>query len=176
MSRILLAASAAVLLLVPATAAGSTSAHLRGTVAQKLPANNLIRVDSRRTAHILQVSGSQARIRVGQRVELRGSTLRQRGNGSRVLARNVVVVRSVVGDTAPASSGTPASKDDDNSGPARADDDGDDNSGPGRADDDDDDNSGPGRADDDDDDKSGPGNGNADTDDDSGDDDNTDDD
>jgi hypothetical protein len=164
MSRILLAASAAVLLLVPATAVGSTSAHLRGTVAQKLPANNLIRVDSRRTAHILQVSGSQARIRVGQRVELRGSTLRQRGNGSRVLARNVVVVRSVVGDTSPASSGTPASKDDDNSGPARADDDGDDNSGPGRADDDDDD-------------KSGPGNGNADdTDDDSGDDDNTDDD
>ena len=33
-------------------------------------------------------------IRVGQRVELRGSTLRARGNGSRVLARNVSIVSS----------------------------------------------------------------------------------
>jgi hypothetical protein len=33
-------------------------------------------------------------IRVGQRVELRGSTLRARGNGSRVLARSVSIVSS----------------------------------------------------------------------------------
>ncbi len=33
-------------------------------------------------------------IRVGQRVELRGSTLRQKGNGSRVLARNVTIASS----------------------------------------------------------------------------------
>jgi hypothetical protein len=95
MSRILLAALAAVLLLVPATADGSSRTQLRGTVAAKLPENGLFRVDSRRFAHILRIPGSQARIRVGQRVELRGTTLRQHGNGSRILARNVVVASSV---------------------------------------------------------------------------------
>jgi hypothetical protein len=70
--------------------------QLRGTVAQTLPANNLVRVDTSRVAHILRVPGSQARIHVGQRVVLRGTTLRERGNGSRVLARAVVVAGSAV--------------------------------------------------------------------------------
>ena len=68
--------------------------QLRGTVAQTLPANNLVRVDTSRVAHILRVPGSQARIHVGQRVVLRGTTLRDRGNGSRVLARGVVLAGS----------------------------------------------------------------------------------
>ncbi len=98
MRRILLAALAAALLIIaPATAtsadssAGKSKLKLRGTVAQTLPANHLVRVDTRRMAHILRVPGSQARIRVGQRVELRGTTLRQRGNSSSMLASNVVV-------------------------------------------------------------------------------------
>ena len=47
-------------------------------------------------------------IRVGQRVELRGSTLRARGNGSRVLARNVSTVSSLSLST----SSSPRSDDD----------------------------------------------------------------
>jgi len=47
-------------------------------------------------------------IRVGQRVELRGSTLRARGNGSRVLARNVSIVSSLSLST----SSSPRSDDD----------------------------------------------------------------
>ena len=99
MPRIVLAALAALLLVASAGATGaaadsSARAKLRGTVAQTLPANELVRVDTRRMAHILRVSGSQARIHVGQRVELRGTTLREHGNGSRVLARGVVIAGS----------------------------------------------------------------------------------
>jgi hypothetical protein len=107
----LLVSLAALLLLIPATAAPSSGAKLRGTVAAKFPDNGLIRVDSRRTASILRVPGSQARIQTGQRVELRGATLRQRGHGSRVLARNVTVVRSVA--LRPTSGGSLAPTDDD---------------------------------------------------------------
>jgi len=98
MKRFAFAALAALLLLAPATASGAGAdtarVHLRGTVAQTLPANNLVRVDTTRVAHILRVPGSQARIHVGQRVVLRGTTLLERGNGSRVLARGVVLAGS----------------------------------------------------------------------------------
>jgi hypothetical protein len=114
MPRFLLTALAALLLLLPATASGSSSAKLRGTVAAKFPANGLIRVESRPLAHILRVPGSQARIRVGQRVELRGTTLRQRGRSARILARNVVVARSIVlGQSTSQTGGTLAPNDDD---------------------------------------------------------------
>lgn len=111
---LLLASLAGLVLLIPATAAPSSNAKLRGTVAATFPDNGLIRVDSRRTASILRVPGSQARIQTGQRVELRGSTLRERGNGSRVLARKVAVVRSVaLRATSPTTSGSLAPTDDD---------------------------------------------------------------
>jgi len=81
--------------------------QLRGTVAQTLPANNLVRVDTSRVAHILRVPGSQARIHVGQRVVLRGTTLRERGNGSRGLARGVVLAGSArKGSSSVSSSGS----------------------------------------------------------------------
>ncbi len=109
MPRMFLAAVAALLaallLLAPATSASRSGAKLRGTVAATFPKNELIRVDSRRLAHILRVPGSQARIRVGQRVELRGSTLRRQGHGSRVVARNVQVVRSVALSASPSATG-----------------------------------------------------------------------
>ena len=98
MTRSAIAAFAALVLLAPATATGagedSSRVNVRGTVAQTLPANHLLRVDSSRIAHILRVPGSQSRIHVGQRVELRGTTLRARGNSSQVLARGVVVAGS----------------------------------------------------------------------------------
>jgi hypothetical protein len=110
----LVAALAALLLLVPATSASSSQSKLRGTVAAKFPANGLIRVDSRRQANILRVPGSQARIRIGMRVELRGTTLRWHGNGSRVLARNVTRVRSAaLGAQTAVTGGSLAPTDDD---------------------------------------------------------------
>jgi hypothetical protein len=97
MKRFALAALAALLLLAPATATGAGAdaarVQLRGTVAQTLPANRLVRVDTARVAHILRVPGSQTRIHVGQRVALRGTTLLERGK-SRVLARGVVLAGS----------------------------------------------------------------------------------
>lgn len=95
MSKIFVSILAAATLLVFATAATSASTRIEGTVAATFPANQLIRVDARRTAFILRVPGSQSRIRVGQRVELRGTTLRRRGNGSGVLARGVTIASSV---------------------------------------------------------------------------------
>lgn len=92
MPRFLLAALAAVLLLAPTTADGHSGLRLRGTVALKSEANDLVTVRAQRNAFALRVPGSLERIRIGQRVELRGSTLRARGNGSRVLARNVSIV------------------------------------------------------------------------------------
>ena len=116
MPRIALAALAALLLVASTGAAAAAAdsgarAKLRGTVAQTLPANALVRVDTRRMAHILRVPGSQARIHVGQRVELRGTTLRERGNGSRVLARGVVVAGSAPKGSSSVRSGGSSSDD-----------------------------------------------------------------
>ena len=133
MSRLLLAALAALVVAVPVTAAGSPATQLEGTVGAKL-SRGLIRVDARKMAHILRVPGSQARIHVGQRVELRGALLRQRGNHSRVLARNVVLVRSVARSVPRSRSGA-SSSDDVNAEHPNGDDQG--NPGPGNAADDD---------------------------------------
>jgi len=92
MPRCLLLVLAAALLVVPATAEGQSSSRLRGTVALESEANHLVTVRTKRQAVALRVPGSMSRIRVGQRVELRGSTLRAHGHGSRVLARNVSIV------------------------------------------------------------------------------------
>jgi hypothetical protein len=112
MSRFLLAAFAAALLMV-STAVGATNGpgaatgktRVQGTVAAKFPQSKLIRVDSRSLAHIMRVPSSQARIRVGERVELRGSMLRQSGHGSRVLARGVVLTSSVPKSSVSSTSG-----------------------------------------------------------------------
>ena len=96
MIRLVFAALAAVtLLLVPATAQGDSSVRVRGTVALKNAAHHVVTVRASRQAVALRVPGSLVAIRVGQRVELRGSTLRARGNGSRVLARNVSIASSL---------------------------------------------------------------------------------
>lgn len=145
----LLGCLATALLAVSASASSGSAVKIRGTVAVKLTERGLVRVDSPRASHILRVLGSHERIRVGQRVELRGGTLRQRGHGSRVLARDVVVVSSSPRATQPGGS----SRASDDQERDDRDDRGVDNSGPGRAgQDDDDDNSGPGKADDDSDD------------------------
>lgn len=95
MTRIVLAGLAAtVLLLVPATAQGDSGVRVRGTVALKDTANHVVTVRASRLAVALRVPGSLERIRVGQRVELRGSTLRAHGRGSRVLARGVTIASS----------------------------------------------------------------------------------
>lgn len=94
MRRSLLAALAAALLLLPAAADAHSGVRVRGTVTAKHDAEGLITVSSHRLDHVLRVPGSLARIRIGRRVELRGTTLRVRGNGSRVLARGVSIVRS----------------------------------------------------------------------------------
>jgi hypothetical protein len=98
MTRTILAAlavSAALLLVVPATGASSSRAKISGKVAAFSATTGLMKVDSRRFAHILRLPATHARIRVGQRVDLRGTTLRQHGRGSSVIARNVQVVRSI---------------------------------------------------------------------------------
>jgi hypothetical protein len=92
MTRIVLGGlAAAMLLLIPATAHGDSGVRVRGTVALKDTSNQIVTVRASRLAVALHVPGSMAAIRVGQRVELRGSTLRQKGNGSRVLARSVTI-------------------------------------------------------------------------------------
>ena len=95
MTRIVLSGiAAAIFLLVPATAQSDSGIRVRGTVALKDPASNVVTLRAARQAVALRVPGSLTLIRVGQRVELRGSTLRQRGRGSRVLARNVTIASS----------------------------------------------------------------------------------
>ncbi len=94
MPRLLLAALATLLLILPATAEGHSGLRLRGTVALKSEANDLVTVRTQRNAVALRVPGSMSRIHVGQQVELRGSTLRAHAHGSRVLARNVSIVSS----------------------------------------------------------------------------------
>lgn len=96
MNRLLLIAAAAVLLGLPASASAGSDLRLRGTVTAKHAAEQLVTVTSSRLVHVLRVPGSLDRIRVGQRVELRGTTLRSHGNGSRVLARGVLIVRSLL--------------------------------------------------------------------------------
>src|SRR4249919_489633 len=59
MSRLLLAALAALVVAVPVTAAGSPATQLEGTVGAKL-SRGLIRVDARKMAHILRVPGTGA--------------------------------------------------------------------------------------------------------------------
>ena len=94
MPRVLLSSLFIALLLVPATSAGGSRVHLRGTVAAKSQAAHLVAVNASRQAFSLRVPGSLADIRVGVRVELRGSILRARRHGSRVLARGVSIVSS----------------------------------------------------------------------------------
>lgn len=94
MNRALLIALAATLLVLPASAYADSDLRLRGTVTATNAAEKHITVTSTRLVHVLSVPGSLADIRVGQRVELRGTTLRAQGNGSRVLARGVLIVRS----------------------------------------------------------------------------------
>jgi hypothetical protein len=92
--RVLLISLLALLLLVPATAEGSSKAPLRGTVAAKNPAAHLVSVKASRQAFSLRVPGSLSSIRLGQRVELRGSTLRAQGRRSTVLAQGVTITSS----------------------------------------------------------------------------------
>jgi hypothetical protein len=92
MPRVLLFALLTALLLVPATAAGNARVHVRGTATAKDPAAHLVVVKASREAFALRVPGSLAAIRLGQRVVLRGSTLRAQRRGSRVLARGVSIV------------------------------------------------------------------------------------
>lgn len=90
-----LAGAAMVALLAASAAAHSDSQlRLRGTVALKDASSHIVTLRAARQAAALRVPGSLAAIRIGQRVELRGSTLRSRGDGSRVLARNVSIASS----------------------------------------------------------------------------------
>jgi hypothetical protein len=94
MPRFLLVVLATALLILPATAEGQSTSNLRGTVALKSQANDLVTLRTQRQRVALRVRSSLSRIRIGQRVELRGSTLRAQGSRSEVLARNVFVVSS----------------------------------------------------------------------------------
>lgn len=94
MPRVLLSSLLALLLLVPATADGSSGVRLRGTVTAKTPSAHLVAVKASRQLFSLRVPGTLAAIRAGLRVELRGSTLRARSGGSRVLATGVTVASS----------------------------------------------------------------------------------
>jgi hypothetical protein len=104
MRRLLIAALAVGLLSLPAAAQGGSGLKLRGTVTDKNTASGLVTVASTRLEHVLKIPGSLKTIRVGQRVKLRDTTLRQHGNGSHVLARGVLIVsarildRDAVGD------------------------------------------------------------------------------
>lgn len=96
MSRILLVALVSTVLFLPATADGGGSAQrLRGIVISEDATRSFVTVSSRRSDHVVRVQpASLQRIRAGMRVELRAATLRRQGQGSGVLSRNVVVVRS----------------------------------------------------------------------------------
>jgi hypothetical protein len=94
MKRVLLVALTAMLLVLPVTAQADSKLRLRGTVTAANAAEKTLAVTSTRLVHTLRVPGSLVDVRIGQRVELRGTTLRARGNGSRVLARGVLIVRS----------------------------------------------------------------------------------
>jgi hypothetical protein len=102
--------AATILLLVPATAQSDSGIRVRGTVALKDTANHIVTLRAARQAVALRVPGSLALIRVAQRVELRGSTLRRHGHGSRVLARDVTIAST---QTLGAPGGVPNRDDDD---------------------------------------------------------------
>lgn len=110
MPRVLLVSLLALLFLVPATADGSSGTRLRGTVTGKSPSAHLVAVKASRQLFSLRVPGTLASIRAGQRVELRGSTLRAKSGAARVLATGVTVASSRPLSTASPSS--PASDDD----------------------------------------------------------------
>lgn len=103
---IVLLALLAGLLLLPTAAEGHSGVRLRGTVTLKDEPSSLVTLRTQRQAVALRVPGSMARIRVGQRVELRGATLRARRNGSGILARNVSIA-----STRPLSTNTDAADD-----------------------------------------------------------------
>jgi hypothetical protein len=95
MRRFFLAVLVTALLVSLPAAAGASGERLRGTVSAKSPSAHTVAVSSRGgVRHLLGVPGSQARIHVGQSVELRGRTLREHRHGSRVLARGVIVLRT----------------------------------------------------------------------------------
>ena len=163
MSRtLLLVAALAALLLLPAAASGKSSVSLRGTVSLKDQPHGLVSVRALRKAVVLRVPGSLAKIRVGQRVELRGATLRTHGDGSRILARDVSILRSQPLAQAPTTSAsdddpleTETADDDDNStGCHENSDDNDDSTG---SVEDNDDDCGPGGVEDEDDNGQNPG-------------------
>lgn len=109
MPRVLLISLLGLLLLVPATADGSSGVRVRGTVAAKDASAHLVSVKASRQLFSLRVPGTLAAIRAGQRVELRGSTLRARSGGSQVLAKGVTLA-----STRPLSTtGQPSSRSDD---------------------------------------------------------------
>jgi len=105
MTRLTLAALAAVLLVLPATA-GASGVRLRGTVIAKDAIAHTTTIRSTRATHVLSVPGSLATIHVRQSVELRGGTLRLHRHGSRVLARGVAVLQTTL----------PTARDDDDPG------------------------------------------------------------
>jgi hypothetical protein len=99
MPRTLLAALAAAFVAALLTAsvaeAGSSRAHVRGTVLTKSQSRHVVAVKSARLRFSLRVPGSLASIRVGEQVELLGTTLRSADRGrSQVLARGVSVLGS----------------------------------------------------------------------------------
>lgn len=95
MPRIILVALAAVLLILPASADGHSGLRLRGIVTAEDATRSFVTVSSARRDHVLRVAPTSLdRIRLGMRVELRGTTLHRHRNGSRVLSRGVILVRS----------------------------------------------------------------------------------
>ncbi|MCS7006921.1 MAG: hypothetical protein NZL88_05140, partial [Gaiellaceae bacterium] len=82
------------LLLAPSIAPATSEIRLKGIVASTDSETHLVVVRASRTLVSLHVPGSLAAIRIGQRVELRGTTLRAKGKGSRLLARGVTIVSS----------------------------------------------------------------------------------
>lgn len=155
MPRLLLVASLVALLLVPTTGASPSRMHVRGTVGSKSQAAHLVSVRATRNLFALRVPGSVSRIRVGEHVELRGSTLRSAGRGSSLLATGVTVVRTTplaTPQTPTASGGqgedeqpeAQAADDDDITGPSANDDQSEDATGPSDSDGQDDDNGVPG--------------------------------
>jgi hypothetical protein len=92
MRRLLIAALALGLLSLPAAAQAGSGLKLRGTVTDTNTASGLVTVTSTRLEHVLEIPGPLTAVRVGQRVKLRGTTLRRNGHGSHVLARGVLIV------------------------------------------------------------------------------------
>src|SRR5215831_8617782 len=92
---LLLSVFAAVLLVLPGAghATSGRDVDLCGTVGAKDVPHRLVSVRAPRTSALLRVRGSLQRVHTGQRVELRGSTLRSAGSAPRVLARGVSIVR-----------------------------------------------------------------------------------